>query len=58
MAERKRKWGRVIGKRQRKYSLRLNTERWVLCFIHNECRENEGKKSRTKMEMREYIKFS
>jgi hypothetical protein len=45
------KWGRMTGKGRRGYGLWLNTQRWMSLFTFNDCRENEGKKSRTKKKM-------
>jgi hypothetical protein len=52
------KCGSVIWNRQRGQSIRLNTEKWVLCFIYTDCREKEGRKSRTKTKMQVFIKLS
>lgn len=47
-SEGKCKWGRVIGKEKRRNGLRLNTDRQISGLSHNNFREREEGKHKTK----------
>jgi hypothetical protein len=51
-------WGKAIGKGGRGYDLRLGSESQVSWFTYNDCREKEGRKSRTKRKMRKGVMLS